>query len=151
MTGSVIPEQTPGQGQPMDRSVAELTIRTAAQQHKDAGNHWQAAALNSAADALIAPAIDLEQFRNAVEAEYQIACASHNTGLTHSTVLIAAVKKRQRLLALIDGQAKSIGPKFRELPTHGVYRRSGDHLPCYCWADADHMIGDEQPSKGEGE
>lgn len=55
-----------------------------------------------------APAIDLGQFRNAVEAEYQIACASHSTGITHSTVLMAAVKKRQRLMALIDGQAGAV-------------------------------------------
>lgn len=32
---------------------------------------------------------------------------------------------------------------FREHFTHHVYRGSFGSLPCYCWANDDHVIGDE--------
>ncbi|WP_336324763.1 hypothetical protein [Stenotrophomonas muris] len=34
-------------------------------------------------------------------------------------------------------------PVFRDHPTHNVYRGSCGNLPCHCWADEDHIIGDE--------
>ena len=34
-------------------------------------------------------------------------------------------------------------PVFRDHPTHNVYRGSCGNLPCHCWADGDHIIGDE--------
>jgi len=34
-------------------------------------------------------------------------------------------------------------PVFRERSTHKVYRGSCGSLPCHCWADTDHIIGDE--------
>lgn len=90
----------------------------------------------------LAPATDLEQFRR----------------LAHGWVVeaggVAADVKHacaDELLALIDGQANPNEPKFRDRSTHRVYRGSSGYLPCYCHADADHMIGDEQPTKGEGE
>ncbi len=33
--------------------------------------------------------------------------------------------------------------EFRERPTHRVYRGSCGNLPCHCWAETDHIIGDE--------
>lgn len=34
-------------------------------------------------------------------------------------------------------------PVFRERSTHKVYRGSCGNLPCHCWADTDHIVGDE--------
>lgn len=34
-------------------------------------------------------------------------------------------------------------PVFRDRPTHNVYRGSCGLLPCLCWADEDHILGDE--------
>lgn len=34
-------------------------------------------------------------------------------------------------------------PVFRERSTHKVYRGSCGNLPCHCWADTDHIAGDE--------
>lgn len=90
----------------------------------------------------VAPAIDLEKFREAIA--YAKSAAVVNT---HDEL----AEMFARLLALIDGQANPNEPKFRDRSTHRVYRGSCGYLPCYCHADADHMIGDEQPSKDEGE
>ena len=51
-------------------------------------------------------------------------------------------KMRDDLRALAARQP--VGePVFRERSTHKVYRGSCGNLPCHCWADTDHIVGDE--------
>ena len=92
------------------------------------------------------PATDLEQFR--VLAQGGIDALNESMFGNYQTAL--ALRSFKRLLALIDGQDRPASNQYRERSTHHVYRGSVGNLPCHCWANDDHVIGDEQPSKGEG-
>lgn len=134
-------------GPAITRDEAKLMLLAVAKQHADAGNAWQAASIVASVDALAspAPAIDLEQFRVAVEAyKFEGECKLLEFCFgpeADKQAAIAQIADGDRLLALIDGQAApGCGACGDGCVMRGSCRVRDESPPC----------NSELPTKGEG-